>query len=108
SCQPIGGLTGSHLLCSTGDAYMIVSGHDGVQDHALRMAAMARGMIDAVSRMRAFDGRPLQIRIGLHTGPAHSGVVGVTRPRYCFFGDTGWSPGPFWGDLRSGGRSGVL
>jgi len=28
---------------------MIVSGHDGVQDHALRMTAMARSMIDAVS-----------------------------------------------------------
>ena len=45
-----------------GDAYMIVSGHDGVEDHAPRMMAMAQGMLEAVAAMRGFDGRELQVR----------------------------------------------
>ena len=69
-----------------GDAYMIASGHDGTVDHVNRMIETALDML------RFMQTQPLlqnvHIRIGIHTGAAHSGVIGKIRPRYCFFGDT--------------------
>jgi class 3 adenylate cyclase len=73
-----------------GDAYMVVAGHEesSQDDHAQRVLRMAKRMIDRVRDMRLPDGSGLQIRVGIHTGPAYAGVIGTKCPRYCFFGDT--------------------
>ncbi|XP_020815689.1 receptor-type guanylate cyclase Gyc76C [Drosophila serrata] len=75
-----------------GDAYMVVSGlpiKNGDR-HAGEIASMALELLQAVKQHRIAH-RPnetLKLRIGMHTGPVVAGVVGLTMPRYCLFGDT--------------------
>lgn len=73
-----------------GDAYVCCSGiPESDENHAQKVANFAIAVSHCVRRVLSpVDGSPIQLRIGVHTGSAASGVVGVTNPRYCVFGDT--------------------
>lgn len=71
--------------------YMVVSGLPSrIEDHAEQIATMALDLLHESGRFQVkhLPGVPLQLRIGLHSGPCCAGVVGLTMPRYCLFGDT--------------------
>ncbi|KAK7925552.1 hypothetical protein WMY93_007862 [Mugilogobius chulae] len=75
-----------------GDAYMVASGvpnRNGTR-HAAEMANMSLDILHCIGtfKMRHMPELKVRIRIGLHSGPVVAGVVGLTMPRYCLFGDT--------------------
>ncbi|WKY09207.1 hypothetical protein Q1695_001960 [Nippostrongylus brasiliensis] len=75
-----------------GDAYLCVSGipNRNGNEHIKEICSMSLGFI------RSLDGfviphlprEKLNVRIGVHTGSVVAGVVGLSMPRYCLFGDT--------------------
>ncbi|KAJ6669043.1 hypothetical protein lerEdw1_007852 [Lerista edwardsae] len=75
-----------------GDAYMVASGlpvRNGTK-HVEEIATMALHFLSTITSFRIghMPNENLKLRIGIHTGPVVAGVVGITRPRYCLFGDT--------------------
>ncbi|KAM3857696.1 retinal guanylyl cyclase 2-like [Diretmus argenteus] len=75
-----------------GDAYMVASGvpnRNGTR-HAAEVANMSLDILHCIGafKIRHMPDVKVKIRIGLHSGPVVAGVVGLTMPRYCLFGDT--------------------
>jgi len=57
-------------------------------DHAEAIAEMALAMGPAVAAVAAESGLPLQVRIGIDTGPVIAGVIGRAKFIYDLWGDT--------------------
>jgi len=80
---------GLEKIKTIGDAYMAVGGlPDPRPDHAQAVAEMALAMRDEVARRADPAGQPLQVRIGIDTGPVVAGVIGTDRFSYDLWGDT--------------------
>lgn len=72
-----------------GDAYMVAGGFPEERvGHAADVSAMALDMLRVVEHSNQGSQHPLEIRIGIHTGPAVAGVIGIRKFAYDVWGDT--------------------
>jgi adenylate cyclase len=72
-----------------GDSYMAVAGAPTPRsDHALAATSLARAMLAAVDDVRRDTSVPLELRVGLASGPVVAGVIGRRRILFDIWGDT--------------------
>jgi class 3 adenylate cyclase len=80
---------GLEKIKTIGDAYMVAGGlPEPRPDHAQAVADLALAMQVEVARRTDPSGQPLQVRIGLDTGPVVAGVIGQYKFSYDLWGDT--------------------
>jgi class 3 adenylate cyclase len=79
---------GLEKIKTIGDAYMVAGGLQPAGDHPERVAAMGLEMLAEVKRLRVSSFPGLEVRIGMHVGPAVAGVIGIKKFIYDVWGDT--------------------
>ncbi|HEY8870244.1 MAG TPA: nitrate/nitrite transporter NrtS [Candidatus Limnocylindrales bacterium] len=80
---------GLEKIKTIGDAYMVVGGlEEERSDNVERVASLALDMLDGLRLFGTTSHEPLELRIGLHTGPAVAGVIGFKKFIYDVWGDT--------------------
>lgn len=78
---------GLEKIKTVGDAYMVAAGVPAARpDHAHAIADLALRFRDHVAANR-FDGREIDLRIGINSGPIVAGVVGTYKFAYDLWGD---------------------
>lgn len=80
---------GLEKIKTIGDAYMVAAGLPVARDdHAVVVADMALAMQATVKELSLKMGEEVQLRIGIHSGPAIAGVIGTSKVFYDVWGDT--------------------
>jgi adenylate cyclase len=80
---------GLEKIKTIGDAYMVAGGFPERRDgHANDVSGMALDMLAAIEAGNRDAVHPVSIRIGIHTGPAVAGVIGIKKFFYDVWGDT--------------------
>jgi adenylate cyclase len=80
---------GVEKIKTIGDAYMVAGGIPLPRDdHAEAIAELALAMGPELARCSALAGTPLDVRIGIDTGPVVAGVIGRAKFIYDLWGDT--------------------
>ena len=80
---------GLEKIKTIGDAYMLAGGLLApCSDHPEAVADMALAMRDALNAASERLGEQLQLRIGIHTGPVVSGIIGTHKFIFDVWGDT--------------------
>jgi class 3 adenylate cyclase/HAMP domain-containing protein len=80
---------GVEKIKTIGDAYMAVAGlPEWRPDHARATVRLAIDMMNAAARRKTREGKSLQLRIGINSGPVVAGVIGIHKFAYDLWGDT--------------------
>lgn len=80
---------GMEKIKTIGDAWMAASGLPVAESHNPgAVAELALDMQDHMKRTYLDKNKPFYIRIGIHTGPAAAGVVGISKFAYDLWGET--------------------
>jgi class 3 adenylate cyclase len=80
---------GLEKIKTIGDAYMAVAGAPvPMDDHAEAAVAMALEILAEAGDIRWPSGDPISVRVGVASGPAVAGVIGVRKFAYDLWGDT--------------------
>jgi class 3 adenylate cyclase len=80
---------GLEKIKTIGDCYMAVAGLPTARDdHARAALDMAREMLSEAQGIAVSTGEPLELRVGLSSGPVVAGVIGRSKFIFDLWGDT--------------------
>jgi class 3 adenylate cyclase len=80
---------GLEKIKTIGDSYMAAAGlSDNQPDHALRCTRAALRMLEFIDERNRASAFKWKLRVGIHSGPVVSGIVGQRKYAYDIWGDT--------------------
>ena len=92
---------GVYKVETVGDCYVVAGGlihkdkdgfgcvvRDNSGSHAHDVFGFAKAMVSEAQKvLMPHNQQPVLLRVGLHTGPIVSGIIGTRMPKFCLFGD---------------------